>query len=95
MRSRAQAVTLRHRLYRLRAELRRNNHPVAHAAERAKVSILSLPRDLYEVVVARADEEFNEALTAANLAPVAPTVPRESDPLEELLGPLPEPKRSA
>lgn len=93
VRSRAQAVTLRHRLYRLRAELRRNKHPLSHSAERAKVSIVAHTRGLYLVVVSRADEEFDEALRALG-APSEPRA-RESDPLEELLGPLPEPKRSA
>lgn len=85
VRSRAQAVTLRHRLYRLRAELRRMDHPLIHLADRAKISIIPHSRDHFEVVIARCDDEYDEALKAANL-----DLPRaEKDPLEEILGDLP------
>lgn len=92
--TKAQAITLRHRLYRLRAELRRLDHPLSKSAERAKVSIVGKGRE-YEVVVGPADDEFDAALRAAKLevpppealAPDLPDLdsPDELDPLEELL----------
>lgn len=88
--SRAQAITLRHRLYRLRAELRNLSHPLSASAERAKVSLLRRDNDQWEVVVAPADDEFDAALRAAHLS-VPP--PEALDPaLPDLEAPLEEPE---
>lgn len=96
--TRAQAITLRHRLYRLRAELRTLEHPLSKSAERAKVSIVAIGPSKFEVVVAPADDEFDAALRAAKLEVPPPEAlessfpeleePEETerlDPLEELL----------